>query len=238
LTPSFLACVTQGDFRKLEERVADQGQRSATRPNSAKQIAKLSAEVDALREQQRKLGGELDVARKKADKALEEARKARQQVAAQSAGLATSQGALAESADADFPDDDSGVTSEEVAAYQKALEAWRGDDQKLCIDRFRNFLQAYPQSAYADDGAYWLADCHFKQGDYRAAVLRFNDVVQVYPAGNKAADALYRQGESLLKLGPGFHDAAKTAFEQVVKDYPESARAREAEKQLSALGSG
>ena len=146
--------------------------------------------------------------------------------------------ALAEAADPEFPADDSGVTSEEVAAYQKALEAWRGDDQKLCIDRFRNFLQAYPQSAYADDGAYWLADCHFKQGDYRAAVLRFNDVVQVYPAGNKAADALYRQGESLLKLGPGFHDAAKTAFEQVVKDYPESARAREAEKQLSALGSG
>ena len=238
LTPSFLACATQGDFRKLEERVLDQSQRSATRPNPAKQIAQLSAEVDALREQQRKLGGELEVALKKADKALEEARKARQQVAAQSAGLAASQGALAESADPDFPADDSGVTSEEVAAYQKALEAWRGDDQKLCIDRFRNFLQAYPQSAYADDGAYWLADCHFKQGDYRAAVLRFNDVVQVYPAGNKAADALYRQGESLLKLGPGFHDAAKTAFEQVVTDYPESTRAREAEKQLSALGSG
>jgi len=238
LAPCLFACVTQGDFRKLEERVLDQGQRSATRPNPSKQIAQLSAEVDALREQQRKLSGELEVAQKKADQALEEARKARQQLAAQSAGLAATQGGAAEIAADDFPAEGSGVSSEEVAAYQRALEAWRGDDQKLCIDRFRNFLQAYPQSEYADDGAYWLADCHFKQGDYRAAVLRFNDVVQVYPAGNKAADALYRQGESLLKLGPGFHDAARTAFEQVVKDYPESARAREAEKQLSALGSG
>jgi TolA-binding protein len=69
-------------------------------------------------------------------------------------------------------------------------------------------------------------------------VLRFNDVVRVYPAGNKAADALYRQGESLLKLGPGFHDAARTVFEQVVKDYPDSARAKQAQKQLSALGTG
>lgn len=238
LTSSLLGCVTQGDFRKLEERVLNQGQRSATRPNPAKQIAQLSAEIDALREEQRKLGGELEVARKQADKALEEARKARQQAAAQSAGLAATGDGLAETSDAEFAAEDSGVSSEEVAAYQKALAAWRGDDHKLCIDRFRNFLQAYPQSAYADDGAYWLADCHFKQGDYKAAVLRFNDVVQVYPAGNKAADALYRQGESLLKLGPGFHDAARTAFEQVVKDYPSSARAKEAQKQLSALGSG
>jgi len=238
LTSSLLGCVTQGDFRTLEERVLAQGQRSETRPNPSKQIAQLSAEIDALREEQRKLGGEVEVARKKADRALEEARKARQQVAAQSAGLATMGGALAETADDDFPAEDSGVSSKEVAAYQKALEAWRGDDHKLCIDRFRNFLQSFPQSAYADDGAYWLADCHFKQGDYKAAVLRFNDVVQVYPAGNKAADALYRQGESLLKLGPGFHDAARTAFEQVVTDYPDSARAREAQKQLSVLGSG
>ena len=130
------------------------------------------------------------------------------------------------------------MTSEELAAYQKALEAWRGDDHKLCIDRFRKFLQTYPASPHADDGAYWMADCHFKQGDYRVAVLRFNDVVRVYPAGNKAADALYRQGESLLKLGPGFHDAARTVFEQVVKDYPDSARAKQAQKQLSALGTG
>ena len=29
--------------------------------------------------------------------------------------------------------------------------------------------------------------------------MRFDDVVARYPKGNKAADALYRHGESLLK---------------------------------------
>ena len=81
-----------------------------------------------------------------------------------------------------------------------------------------------------------MADCHFKQGDYRVAVLRFNDVVRVYPKGNKAADALYRQGESLLKLGPGFYDAARTVFKQVLEDYPDSDRARAAKEQLEAIG--
>ena len=227
-------CVTQGDFRKLEERVLDDNQRSKDRPNPFKQIAQLSAQVDALRGEQSKLAGQLEVAEKKADEALKEARRARRQLAAQSGEVPVPEEATEE----EFPADDAGVTSEELAAYQKALEAWRGDDHKLCIDRFRKFLQTYPASPHADDGAYWMADCHFKQGDYRVAVLRFNDVVRVYPAGNKAADALYRQGESLLKLGPGFHDAARTVFEQVVKDYPDSARAKQAQKQLSALGTG
>jgi tol-pal system protein YbgF len=239
LVAGCLGCVTQGDFRKLEERVLDETQRSEDRPNPFKQIAQLSAEVDALRNDQRKLQGQLEVAEKKADRALEEARKARNQVASQSAGTAAAGSAAVGASESDDPPSaGAGVTSAEVVAYQKALEAWRGNDHKLCVDRFRTFLQTYPASAHADDGAYWMADCHFKQGDYRVAVLRFNDVVRVYPAGNKAADALYRQGESLLKLGPGFHDAARTVFEQVIEDYPDSARAKQAKKQLSVLGKG
>jgi TolA-binding protein len=49
---------------------------------------------------------------------------------------------------------------------------------------------------------------------------------------------LYRQGESLLKLGPGFYDAARTVFKQVLKEYPDSARAKEAHQQLEAIGNG
>ena len=136
-----------------------------------------------------------------------------------------------------MPDEDD-TSSAEVVAYQEALAAWRSEDHKACVDLFRKFLQTYPSSVYADDGAYWMADCHFKQGDYRVAVLRFNDVVRVYPNGNKAADALYRQGESLLKLGPGFFDAARTVFKQVLEDYPDSDRAREAKERLEAIGTG
>ncbi len=227
-------CATQGDFRKLEERVMEDTRRSQNRSNPSKQLAQLSARMDTLRQEQSKLVGRLDVAEKKADRALKEARAARSQLASRGLEEASPE----ESAEEAFAPDAAGVSSEELVAYQRALDAWRGDDHKLCIDRFRKFLQIYPASSHADDGAYWLADCHFKQGDYRVAVLRFNDVVRVYPAGNKAADALYRQGESLLKLGPGFHDAARTVFEQVLTDYPDSARAKEAQKQLSALGTG
>ena len=99
-------------------------------------------------------------------------------------------------------------------------------------------MQTYPTSAYADDASYWMADCFFKNGDYKTAVLRFDDVAARYPTGNKAADALYRQGEALLRLGPRYGKAAGKAFERVIKEYPDSARASEAKKQLDLLGSG
>ena len=121
------------------------------------------------------------------------------------------------------------------AAAQQLL---RSDEFDACIDRFTAFLQSYPASGYADDAAYWLADCHYKKGEYKRAALRFHAVVSVYPESPKAPDALYRQGESLLKLGPKFHDAARTVFKKVRKDYPDSERASEAAQQLERLGAG
>jgi len=129
-----------------------------------------------------------------------------------------------------------GASVQEVSAYRDAYSTYRSGDYDACIDRFRSFLQTYPASPYADDGAYWIAECHFKKGDYKSAVLRFDDVVARYPGGDKSADALYRQGEALLKLGPGYAKAASKAFERVVAEYPNSSRAGEAKKQLEVLG--
>ena len=132
--------------------------------------------------------------------------------------------------------DDTQRADQELVKYQEALESWRGGQYGQCVDRFTGFLQAFPSSGYADDAAYWLADCTFKNDEYKRAVIRFADVVRVYPDSPKAPDALYRQGESLLKLGPRFKDAARTVFKRLQTDYPDSERASEATRQLERLG--
>ncbi len=132
--------------------------------------------------------------------------------------------------------DEKGASADEVQSYRSAYAAWRSGDSEACIDQFRKFLQTHPASPYADDSAYWMADCYFKRGEYRTAILRFDDVVKRYPKGNKAADALYRQGEALLKSGPAYAKAARQAFEQVISDYPDTPRAAEAKKQIEQLG--
>jgi len=253
-----LACTTVAEHRKLEARVIDI---ERGKPTGAlrEQVADYVADIDALREEMRTLEGRVELAEKAAADALEDARKARIGLAQLKAQTQSGPTAVGNSVDqtgalegvsggagAVVPvvviDGESGEEPEqlsaEIQAYRAAHMAWQNDDNDVCIDRFRKFLQTYPASPYADDAAFWMADCHYKQADYKNAVLRFDDVVRNYPAGNKAPDALYRQGESLLKLGPGFREAAKRAFERVVKEYPDSARADDARQQLELYSSG
>jgi len=237
-------CVTQGDFLRLQERVAEAHQLTANEPDPFVRIAQLSADVEVLRQEVRDLQGELELARKEAADALVEARRTRSVLAETSAS-----GASAEASSGD--ENGQGVAAlagsssraesspnQELAGYQTALNAWRKDDFPGCIQLFTTFLQKHPTSGYSDDAAYWLADCTYKNDEFKRAVVRFNAVVSVYPDSPKAPDALYRQGESLLKLGPKFHEAARTVFKKVQKDYPESERATEAARQLERLGTG
>jgi tol-pal system protein YbgF len=232
--PLVAGCVTVAEFRKLEKRVYGIERGGAPGAGSdAGRVADLGQQVEELRDEVHRLQGRMEETEHQARTALDEARAARADAAR---GGGAPPGAAG--AEADEPPREDGSSAAELSAYREAYAAWRSGDAQVCIDRFRNFLQTYASSAYADDAAYWMADCYFKHGDYKTAVLRFDDVVTRHPQSGKAPDALYRQGEALLRLGPGFSKAAGKAFERVVKEYPDSARAAEAKKQLDLLRSG
>lgn len=241
-------CVTVAEHRKLERRVIDAKRTQGGSP-ARQALAELDAELDDLRGQIRELAGKLEETQRIALRSLEEARRARREAAATAVGSATPNAARKASGSGDGASaggaaaavaraGEDATLSEEIKSYQAGIAAWRSRDYRSCIDRFRGFLQTYASSSRADDAAFWIADCHYKQGEFKNAVLRFDDVVRNYPTGNRAPDALYRQGESLLKLGPGFREAARRAFERVLKEYPDSARAVEAKKQLEAVAAG
>lgn len=222
-------CVTIAEHRKLEREVIDMQRARGVGPDPSR-VADLAAQMSALEQSIGRLEGRLEVAEHKVEEALREARAARADAAAASVRGAAAAG---DPGSQDAAEADAGVSPEELQAYHGAYGLWRSGDAGACVDRFRNFLQTYPSSAYADDAAYWMADCYFKQGDFKTAILRFDDVVSRYPAGNKAADALYRQGEALVRLGHG--KAAVNAFERILEEYPDSARAPEAKRQLEVL---
>jgi tol-pal system protein YbgF len=239
-------CVTVAEYRKLERDVIDLKRSGGAGGMAGERLAELSAQVESLEQQIARLEGRLEVAEHNVEAAMREARAARAEAASAAPSASKSGPATASEAESRGEPQGSatdaqaatGVASDEVRAYRAAYAAWRSGAPEVCIDQFRKFLQTYPDSAYADDAAYWMADCYFKDGDFKTAVLRFDDVAVRYPTGNKAADALYRQGEALLRLGPGYGKAAGKAFERVLREYPDSARAPEAKRQLDLLGSG
>lgn len=250
------ACASVAEVRKLENRVARLSGGEVGEQTRA-QLADLAAQMDRMNREMDELRGQLEVASHKAETAVQEARRAREEadaaVRAASGGAASLPPAPSEGAPAATPGGDTGpaveiesspgavvggTASAEVAQYRRAYGAWRRDEVAACIEGFREFLQTYPSSPYADDALYWMADCYTKQGDHEKAILRFAKVVELYPKGNKAPDALFRQGEVLLKLGPGYSSAARDVFQRVVSEYPDSPRASEAQRQLDRLGAG
>ena len=235
-------CVTVAEFRKLEREVIDMNRAGGGGGPGAgsERLADLAAQVESLEAQIARLEGRVEMTEHDVGAAVAEARAARAD-AASAAYQAEPAEPVAEEVPEGTPeesgDDEAALpAADDVRAYRAAYRAWRSRDLPACIDQFRQFLQNYPDSAYADDATYWMADCYFKDGDFKTAILRFDAVVVRYPTGNKAADALYREGEALLRLGRS--RVAGRAFERVLREYPDSARAPEAQRQLDLLGSG
>jgi tol-pal system protein YbgF len=220
-----LGCATTSDLRQLENRVAtlsggEVGEQVRT------QLADLTARVDALNREVDELRGSLEVANHRADQALEEARRARQD--ADSAARGGAAPARAYAPEGGMPEDGGAPPPAAPGGMQPEIENSPG---ALSV-------QNYSASPYADDALYWMADCYYKQGDQEKAILRFAKVVEMYPTGNKAPDALYRQGEVLLNLGPSYSNAARDVFQRVLAEYPDSPRADEAQRQLERLSAG
>jgi tol-pal system protein YbgF len=263
LVPALGGCVTIAEHRKLEERVA-QLSGGEVGAQTREQLADLTAEVERMARDVNELRGSIEVASHRAERALEEAQAARKEAAAAGSRASLSTPMPRDEALEPEPVEErepearpapepvaapapvvgspgavrGGSSSAEVESYRAAYAAWRRDDVNACIEGFREFLQNYRSSPYADDALYWKADCHSKQGDNEKAILDFAKVVELYPTSNKAADALFRQGEVLVRLGPGYHKAAREVFGRVVSDYPDSPRADEAKRQLELLGAG
>ena len=238
LLPVLGGCVTVAEFRKLEDEVVRMRKSDGPVGDRAR-LADLSAELGELRGQVEDLRGRVEVGEHTSNKALEEAQSARRDAASRDSAppppARDLTGGAPPGVGATSPVAAGEAARMELDAYREAYDAWRVDENPVCIDRFRDFLQTYPSSSYADAAAYWMADCYYKQGDYQTAILRFDDVASRYPKSDKAPEALYRQGEALLQLGPSYGGAAGKAFERVIQEYPGSKRAQEAEQQLGLI---
>lgn len=97
-------------------------------------------------------------------------------------------------------------------------------------DAFNAFLAKYPDSIYTPNAHYWLGQLYFSKSDFAAAKKNFTAVSQVQKS-SKRADALLKLG--MIAEKEGDKAGANALFTQVVKEYPGTTTAKQAEKQLS-----
>ena len=119
-------CVSQGDFLRLQERVARMDATEQDGPDPFARIARLSADVEALRQEVRDLQGELELARKEAADALEEVRRTRSVIAEGVAAGASEAGEAEEEAE-EASAMETGLDQELAAIKHIAVEVLVGE---------------------------------------------------------------------------------------------------------------
>ena len=97
----------------------------------------------------------------------------------------------------------------------------------------RSTSAAFPRSELADDAQFYIGNTYYADGQYREAADAFEQVVLNYPDGDAVAEALYKRGLALDRLGEP--ELARQAFELVVQNYSEDNMANLAQQWLNRL---
>lgn len=121
----------------------------------------------------------------------------------------------------------------ENAAYQNAVDLiLKEKNYAGATKAFQEFVTAYPDSVYSSNAHYWLGQLYFAQKNDVEAAKSFTKVVS-YADSNKRADALLKLGEVAKRNNNA--TAARTYYQKVVNEYPDSTSAKTAASKLSAL---
>jgi len=122
------------------------------------------------------------------------------------------------------------ATEQEQAAYDQAFRALREARYGDAAAEFNAFVDRYPNSSYAPNAYYWLAETYYVTRDFETARSLFTNVLERFPDSSKAGDALLKLGFSYFELQQW--PEARSALEQVRTQYPDTTLSRLAESRL------
>lgn len=122
----------------------------------------------------------------------------------------------------------------ETASYEQAVNlVLKERKYDAAIPAFKDFIQKFPESSYAANAHYWLGQLLYTKGEFEQASVAFNTVIAKFKTSSKFGDSLVKLGMIAEKSSD--ITAAKRYYNQVLKDHADSAAARIAKQQLTAL---
>ncbi len=122
---------------------------------------------------------------------------------------------------------------QEKLYYDASFGLIQKKDYPKAEQAFTAFLNKFPNSQYAGNAQYWLAEVNLAQGKQQEASTNFNKVIQQYPSHNKVPDAMYKLATVQNQLGNKVK--AKELLTQLIAKYPGSSAATLAKRMLQTL---
>ena len=121
----------------------------------------------------------------------------------------------------------------EQQAYQKAFDLLRELRYDKAMAAFRDFIKKYPDGRYAHIAQYWLGEAGYAQSQFAVAIKDYQVLLDNYPNSPKRAQAMLKVGYSHYKLKN--IKAAQNSFNKVLKTYPGTTEAGQAQKMLKEI---
>ena len=119
-------------------------------------------------------------------------------------------------------------------AYQEAQKAWLAQDFTGALSKFSDFLVRYPSTDLSGNAQYWQGRCYLKLEQYNEAIASLEKVRINYPDNDsKVSQAMQSQAVALSRLGR--NDEAARLLEEVIRKYPGTVVARQAQSDLDKL---
>ncbi|WP_341786984.1 tol-pal system protein YbgF [Rickettsia endosymbiont of Cantharis rufa] len=85
-------------------------------------------------------------------------------------------------------------------AYDLALADYKDNKLTEAKNKFKNFIQKYPNSSLISNAYFWYGECFFKQKDYNGAAVNYLKGYKESPKGAKSSDGLLKLALSLGEL--------------------------------------
>jgi len=133
------------------------------------------------------------------------------------------------------------IAASDEALYKAGQEIMKKDAEKARL-YFRQVIDSFPKSFYAQRAKLAIADSYFDKGDESSMILaasEYREFIQLYPYSPSASYAQYRIALSFFKktLKAG-RDQTKTMqalaeFKKVITNFPLSEEAKLAQKELA-----
>lgn len=122
--------------------------------------------------------------------------------------------------------------SEYERTYDRALDLFHSGQYRDAMSLFESLLTQNRNHNLSDNAQYWIGECNYALGNYRAAILAFEKVF-TFAQSNKNDYAQYKLGLCYQKLGDSAR--AKEEFQNLVDNYSNAELLARAQEKLAQL---
>src|SRR5215470_6603844 len=198
-------------------------------PRIDQKIAEVTKALDSLDAASRRSGADTSV---QLQKVIEDLAQLRGQVEAYTHNLDALENRAA-AVDSKKPADDVPRPTDKKEFFALAQSKAKAGDLTTARALYQDFIRKWPKDDLAGDAHFALAESFYGQDNCPDALPEYGQLIKSFGKSRSVPLAYVRSGDCFARLKNP--EAARLAYEQVVKDYPKSAEAKMAQKGLSGL---